>query len=114
MQRYFSDDVVAGRGGGSGTSAALPAATVARGQLVTSCRHAESRPRSGGLKGGHGSGSDDLLTDSWDARPRRQVDSCEKSLGGRDGDHFADTHELRPGPHLAEIVVPTETVTDSR
>ena len=38
-------------------------------------------------------------------RARRQVESCEKSLAGRNGDSFAESHEFRPGPHLAEIVV---------
>jgi len=36
---------------------------------------------------------------------RRQVESCEKSLAGRNRDRFTETHEFRPGPHLAEIVV---------
>jgi hypothetical protein len=38
--------------------------------------------------------------------------SLEKTIADRNGDHFTETHEFQPGPHLTEKVVPSRTVTD--
>jgi hypothetical protein len=39
--------------------------------------------------------------------------SLEKTIADRNGDHFTETHVFQPGPHLAEKVVPSPTVTDT-
>ena len=39
--------------------------------------------------------------------------SLEKTIADRNGDHFTETHEFQPGPHLTEKVVPSRTVTNT-
>src|SRR3954453_5919179 len=48
----------------------------------------------------------------WSESVSRQADSREKAGPDQSGSHFAETWLFRPGSHLAEIVVPSETVTD--
>ncbi len=87
--------------------AAIPGETVARGQLVTFYH----KPAGSSDLGG--SDNHDRRSNIGTEEACRQDDSCEKTDVQRDGDHFTETHELRPGPHLAEKVVPSETVTDT-
>src|SRR4029077_14544846 len=39
--------------------------------------------------------------------------SLEKTIADRTGDHFTESHEFQPDPHLTEKVVPSRTVTDN-
>ena len=45
---------------------------------------------------------------------RGQDNSREKTIAARHGSHFAETHSFRRDAHLAEIVMPSQTVTDIR
>ena len=45
---------------------------------------------------------------------RGQDNSREKTIAARHGSHFAETHSFRRDAHLAEIVMPSQTVTDTR
>ena len=44
---------------------------------------------------------------------RGQDNSREKTIAARHGSHFAETHSFRRDAHLAEIVMPSQTVTDT-